>query len=126
MYTPLNLKTGQNNIFSIAIILNSQSQVWYLIVSIPDLCTLTYFSCLFKEISKAVENSNPIQGIQQYIKGNCIKFQMNIQYKHFLWVCAKYSKSIQTFANFTIGMTGNETGHSQECVKHLWKIYQYK
>ena len=22
-------------------------QVWYLIVSIPDLCTLTYFKCVF-------------------------------------------------------------------------------
>ena len=35
----------------------------------------------------------------------------------FLWVCAKFSKSIQIFAGFTTGMIGDEMGHLLECVE---------
>ena len=34
-----------------------------------------------------------------------------------LLICAKCSKSTQVFADFTIGMIGNETGHLLKCVK---------
>ena len=40
----------------------------------------------------------------------------------FLWVCAKFSKSVQIFANFTIGMIGNETGRLLECLKLYGKF----
>ena len=39
-----------------------------------------------------------------------------------LWVCAKFSKSIQIFANFTIGMIEKETRHLLECVKLYGKF----
>ena len=45
----------------------------------------------------------------------------------FLWLCAKFSKSIQFLANFTIGMIGNETGHLLECVELYGKsIYKFE
>ena len=37
-------------------------------------------------------------------------------------MCAKFSKSIQFLTNFTIGMTGNETGHLFECVELYGKL----
>ena len=40
-----------------------------------------------------------------------------IENTDFLWVCAKFSKSIQFLDNFTIGMIGNEMGHLLECVE---------
>ena len=36
--------------------------------------------------------------------------------------CAKFSKSIQIFATFTIGMTGNKTRHLLECVELYGKF----
>ena len=42
---------------------------------------------------------------------------MSIKNTDFLRVCAKLSKIIQIFANFTIGMIVNETGHLLEYVK---------
>ena len=39
-----------------------------------------------------------------------------IENTDFLWLCEHFSKSIHIFANFTIGMIGNETGHLLECV----------
>ena len=37
-------------------------------------------------------------------------------------MCAKFSKSIQFLASFTIGMIGNETGHLLECVELYGKL----
>ena len=37
-------------------------------------------------------------------------------------MCAKFSKSIQFLANFTIGMIGNKTGHLLECVELYGKL----
>ena len=37
-------------------------------------------------------------------------------------MCAKFSKSIQFLANFTIGMIGNETGRLLECVELYGKF----
>ena len=37
-------------------------------------------------------------------------------------MCAKFSKSIQFLANFTIGMIGNETGRLLECVELYGKL----
>ena len=34
-----------------------------------------------------------------------------------LSICAKFSKSTKFFADLTIGMIGNETGHLLKCVK---------
>ena len=48
--------------------------------------------------------------------------KVSIENTDFLWVCAKFSKSIQIFANFTIGMIGNEMGHLLECVKLYGKF----
>ena len=39
-----------------------------------------------------------------------------------LSICAKFSKSTQFFADFTIGMIGNETGHLLKCVKLYRKL----
>ena len=38
-------------------------------------------------------------------------------FTEFLWVCANFPKIILVFANFTIGMIGNETGRLLKCVK---------
>ena len=38
------------------------------------------------------------------------------------WVCAKFSKSTQIFANFTIGMIGKEMGHLLEWLKLYGKF----
>ena len=37
-------------------------------------------------------------------------------------MCAKFSKSIQFLANFTIGIIGNETGHLLEFVELYGKL----
>ena len=37
-------------------------------------------------------------------------------------MCAKFAKSTQCFANFTIGMIGNETRHLLKCVKLYRKL----
>ena len=37
-------------------------------------------------------------------------------------MCAKFSKSIQIFANFSIGIIGHETGHLLEYVKLYGKF----
>ena len=37
-------------------------------------------------------------------------------------MCAKFSKSIQFLANFTIEMKGNETGHLLEYVEFYGKL----
>ena len=67
-----------------------------------------------------VENSNSIQDRQQCLRYNYTKFEVTIPF--FLWVCAKFSKSIQFLANFTIGMIGNETGHLLEYVEFYGKL----
>ena len=41
-------------------------------------------------------------------------FQTSIENTDFLWVCAKFCKSIQVVANFTFGMIGSEMGHLLE------------
>ena len=56
------------------------------------------------KIEKVVENSNSTQVRQQYLR-------CTIKNTDCLWVFAKFSKSIQICANFTLGMMGNETGH---------------
>ena len=43
--------------------------------------------------------------------------KVSIENTDFLWLCAKFTKSIQFFANFTIELIGNETGHLLECLK---------
>ena len=83
------------SLFSIAIMLNSKSLAVYL------------------TISKVVENSNSPK-LDNTLLGVITK---SIENSNFLWVCAKFSKSIQIFVNFTIGMIENEMGHLLECVK---------
>ena len=51
---------------------------------------------------------------------NNTKFVLKIQI--FFGVCAKFSKSIQFLAHFTIGMIRNETGHFLECVELYGKL----
>ena len=67
-----------------------------------------------------IENSNSIQVRQQYFRCNYTKIVL--KNTDFLWVCAKFSKSIQFLANFTIGMIGNEMGHLLECVELYGKL----
>ena len=55
-----------------------------------------------------VEKSNNILGV--------ITQSFNWKYWFSLGT-ANFSKNIQFFANFTIGMIGNETGHLLECLK---------
>ena len=62
-----------------------------------------------------VENSNSIEVRQQCLGCNYTKFENDNT--DFLWVCAKFSKSIQLLANFTIGLIGNEAGHLLECLE---------
>ena len=71
------------------------------------------------------ENSNSTQILTPPKLDNNILgiHKVSIENTDFHLVCAIFSKSIQIFVNFTIGMIGNKTGHLMECVK-LWKIYQ--
>ena len=89
------------SLFSIAIMINSQSLIVYL------------------KISKVVENSYSTQVRQQYLRCNYTTFKLKIQI--FFWVCAKFSKSINC-CGFTIGMKVNETGYLQNCVKLFGKF----
>ena len=66
------------------------------------------FSCLFKKVLTPSKIDIIILGIISKV------LSVNTD---FLWICAKFSKNIQIFANFTRGMIGNETGHLVECVK---------
>ena len=37
-------------------------------------------------------------------------------------ICAKFSKSTHIFANFTLAMIGNDSGHLLKCVKYYSKF----
>ena len=67
-----------------------------------------------------VENSNSIQVKQKCLRCNYTNIELKIPI--FFWVCAKFSKSVQFLANFTIGMIGNEMGHLLECVELYGKL----
>ena len=67
-----------------------------------------------------VEKSNSIQVRQQCLRCNYTNIELKIPI--LLWVCAKFSKSIQFWANFTIGMIGNKMGHLLECVELYGKL----
>ena len=79
------------SLFSIAIMLNSQS-----------------LFCIAK-LSKVVENSNSIQARQQYLRCNNTKFQLKIPI--FFGYAKTFPRVSYFFAYFTIGMIGNEMGH---------------
>ena len=66
------------------------------------------------------ENSDSIQVRQQCLGCNYKNFELTIPI--FFGVCAKFSKSIQFLAIFTIGMIGNKTGHLLECVELYGKL----
>ena len=66
-----------------------------------------------------IENSNSIQVRQQCLGCDYTKFELTIP---IFFACAKFSKSIQFLANFTIGMIGNETGHLLECEELYGKL----
>ena len=68
----------------------------------------------YPNVSKVVDMSNSTQVREQYLRCN---YTVLIENADFLWVCAKFSKSIQLFANLNIGMIGNET-----CVKLCEKL----
>ena len=64
-------------------------------------------SKFISKILKVAEISDSTQARQQYLRR---KYSVSIEMTYFLLVCAKFSKSIQYFANLTIGMIGKETG----------------
>ena len=69
---------------------------------------------LFQKDRRQLKALNPPKlnnNILGVIKQSCNK---NTE---FLWVCANFPKIILIFANFTIGMIGNETGRLLKCVK---------
>ena len=89
------------SLFSIAIMINSQSLIVYL------------------KISKVVENSYFTQVRQQYLRCNYTTFNLKIQIS-FGYVLNFPRVSI--VAKFTIGMIGKETGHLLNCVKLFGKF----
>ena len=89
--------------FYMAIMLNSQS-----------------LAVFFSKISLVVENSNSAKDRQQYPR--CIFTKLQLKIPIFFGYVYNFLKSIHIFANFTMGMIGNEMVHLLECVKLYGKL----
>ena len=83
--------------FSICIILNLPNSVTYL------------------KYLKQIKNSYSTQVRQQYLRCTYTKYQF--QNTECFSKCTKFSKSTQFYAEFTISMTGNDTGNLLKCVR---------
>ena len=73
---------------------------------------------------KTNENSNSIQVRQQYLRCNYTKFQLKIR-TVFRYVLNFQEYPGISFANFTIGMIGNEMGHLLKYAKLYRNLKKY-